>query len=116
MGAVYTYKGGWWRLGGKGKVRRSAGVGRGGGAGVHRAFLLNFNVFVGVGIYFCWRALSVGALTTCLCDGVHRNRQAWLSIQPDLQGIRVLKCDSFTRGIPFLTGRHHCVQSLDPYS
>lgn len=46
------------------------------GAYVHRAFLLNFNVFVGVGIYFCWRFFSVGALTTCLCDGVHRNRQA----------------------------------------
>lgn len=65
-------------------MRRSAGVGRGGGAGVHRAFLLNSNVFVGVGVYFCWRVLSVGALTTCLC-GVHRNRQAWPLMFPHSQ-------------------------------
>ena len=102
---------------GSGRVMGVAeeGVGEIGGAYVHRAFLLNFNVFVRVGIYFCWRVLSVEALTTC--DGVHRNRQAWplsVSTQPNLQCIRVLKCDSFTQGIPFLTGRHHCVQSLNP--
>ena len=54
-----------------------------GGAYVHRAFLLNFNVFVRVGIYFCWRVLSVEALTTC--DGVHRNRQAWPLMFPHSQ-------------------------------
>ena len=44
---------------GSGRVMGVAeeGVGEIRGAYVHRAFLLNFNVFVGVGIYFCWRFL-----------------------------------------------------------
>lgn len=89
------------------------GVGEIRGAYVHRAFLLNFNVFVGVGICFCWRVLSVGALTI-LC-GVHQNRQAWPLMFPHSQIFNASMYSSaivLHREFPFLTGRDYCIQSL----